>query len=63
MSNRVLAVEKREGYRIVKGITTATNFGLHQVTTRRIVDYAIYGVRSSCNPYIGKLNNDRVRVP
>jgi len=25
------------------------------------VDYAMYGVRSACNPYIGKLNNDRVR--
>ncbi len=61
VQNRVLAVEKREGYRIVKGITTATNSAWHQVTTRRIVDYAIYGVRSACNPYIGKLNNERVR--
>lgn len=59
--NRVLAVEKREGYRIVKGITTATNSAWHQITTRRIVDFAIYGVRSGCNPYIGKLNNERVR--
>lgn len=61
VQNRVLAVEKREGYRIVKGITTATNSAWHQITTRRIVDYAIYGVRSACNPYIGKLNNERVR--
>jgi hypothetical protein len=59
--NRVLAVEKRNGFRVVKGITTATNSAWHQITTRRIVDYAIYGVRSSCNPYIGKLNNERVR--
>ena len=59
--NRVLAVEKREGFRVVKGITTATNSAWHQITTRRIVDFAIYGVRSSCNPYIGKLNNERVR--
>lgn len=58
---RVLAVEKRDGYRIVKGITTSTNTAWHQITTRRIVDYALYGVRSACNPYIGKLNNDRVR--
>jgi hypothetical protein len=57
----VLAIEKREGYRVVKGITTATNSAWHQITTRRIVDYAKYGVRSACNPYIGKLNNDRVR--
>ncbi len=61
VQNRVLAIEKREGYRIVKGITTATNSAWHQITTRRIVDYAIYGVRSGCNPYIGKLNNERVR--
>jgi hypothetical protein len=61
VTNRVLAVEKRNGFRVVKGITTATNSAWHQITTRRIVDYAIYGVRSSCNPYIGKLNNERVR--
>ena len=61
VQNRVLAVEKREGFRIVKGITTSTNPAWHQITTRRIVDYAMYGVRSACNPYIGKLNNDRVR--
>lgn len=61
VTNRVLAVEKRDGFRVVKGITTATNSAWHQITTRRIVDYAIYGVRSACNPYIGKLNNERVR--
>ncbi|HET7233186.1 MAG TPA: phage tail sheath C-terminal domain-containing protein [Longimicrobium sp.] len=61
VQNRVLAVEKREGFRIVKGITTSTNPAWHQVTTRRIVDFAMYGVRSACNPYIGKLNNERVR--
>ena len=61
VTNRVLAVEKRNGYRIVKGITTATNSAWHQITTRRIVDYALYGVRSACDPYIGKLNNTRVR--
>ncbi|MEM8897548.1 MAG: phage tail sheath C-terminal domain-containing protein [Bacteroidota bacterium] len=59
--NRVLTVEKREGFRIVKGITTSTNSAWHQITTRRIVDFATYGVRSGCNPYIGKLNNERVR--
>ncbi len=61
VTSRVLTVEKREGFRVVKGITTSTNTAWAQVTTRRIVDKAIYGVRSSCNPYIGKLNNDRVR--
>jgi hypothetical protein len=61
VQKNVLTIEKRDGFRIVKGITTATNSAWHQITTRRIVDYAIYGVRSACNPYIGKLNNDRVR--
>lgn len=56
----VLAAEKRNGFRVVKGITTADS-PWNQVTTRRIVDYAIYGVRSGCDPYIGKLNNERVR--
>ena len=60
VSSRVLVVEKRNGFRIVKGITTDDG-AWKQITTRRIVDYAIYGVRSSCNPYIGKLNNERVR--
>lgn len=61
VKNNILAVEKREGYRVVKGITTSTNTAWSQITTRRIVDYAIYGVRAACNPYIGKLNNIRVR--
>lgn len=62
VNHRVLAVEQRSGYRIVKGITTATNSAWHQITTRRIVDHAIYGVRASCNPYIGRINNERVRA-
>lgn len=61
VQNRVLTIENRSGFRVVKGITTATNSAWHQITTRRIVDYAIYGIRSGCNPYIGKLNNSRVR--
>ena len=60
VQKKVLTVEARSGYRIVKGVTTADS-PWTQITTRRIVDYAIYGVRSSCDPYIGKLNNDRVR--
>ena len=60
VTNRVLVVEKRNGFRIVKGITT-NDGAWKQITTRRIVDYAIYGVRSGCDPYIGKLNNERVR--
>jgi hypothetical protein len=58
---RVLVLEQRLGFRIVKGITTSTNSAFAQITTRRIVDYAKFGVRSAATPYIGLLNNDRVR--
>ena len=58
---RVLALEERQGFRAVQGITTSTNTAWHQITTRRIVDYAKFGVRSAANPYIGLLNNERVR--
>lgn len=58
---RVLAVQEKLGFRIVKSITTSTNTAWHQITTRRIVDYAKFGVRSAANPYIGLLNNERVR--
>ena len=57
---RILVIEQRNGFRIVKGITTHSG-AWKQITTRRIVDYAIYGVRAGCDPYIGKLNNIRVR--
>jgi hypothetical protein len=58
---RVLALEERNGPRVVRGITTSTNSAWRQITTRRIVDYAKFGVRSAAQPYIGLLNNDRVR--
>jgi hypothetical protein len=60
---RVLVLEdsRDRGIRVVKGITTATNTAWHQITTRRIVDYAIFGTRSAGRPFIGRLNNDRVR--
>jgi hypothetical protein len=57
---RVLALEARNGIRVVKGITTDDG-AFKQITTRRIVDYAKYGVRSAAQPFIGLLNNDRVR--
>jgi hypothetical protein len=59
----VLTVIQLEGFRILKGVTTAgqgTPFSA--VPTLRIVDYAKYGVRSAANPYIGRLNNARVRA-
>lgn len=61
IKNNVLTIEKRQGYRVVRGVTTATNPAWLQITTRRIVDKSIYGVRAACQPYIGKLNNERVR--
>jgi hypothetical protein len=62
LNSRVLALEQRQGFRIVRGITTSTNTAWQQITTRRIVDYAKYGVRSASEPYIGLLNNERVRA-
>jgi hypothetical protein len=59
---RVLALEAKFGFRVVKGITSSTNTAWHQITTRRIVDEAKFGVRSAANPYIGLLNNERVRA-
>ena len=60
VQNRVLALEKRRGFHVVKGITTTAG-AFKQITTRRIVDYAKYGVRSAADPYVGLLNNPRVR--
>jgi hypothetical protein len=59
----VLAVIERDGFRVLKGITTeGEGAPFSAIPTRRIVDYAKYGVRSAANPYIGRLNNVRVRA-
>jgi hypothetical protein len=58
---QVLALEQRQGFRIVRGITTSSNTAWLQITTRRIVDFAKAGVRSAAQPFIGRLNNARVR--
>jgi hypothetical protein len=60
LGNRVMALEKKAGFRIVKGITTDDG-AFRQVSVRRIVDYAKAGTRIGSNPYIGRLNNARVR--
>jgi Phage tail sheath protein subtilisin-like domain/Phage tail sheath C-terminal domain len=63
IKRNVLAVIPKNGFRIVKGVTTSgegTPFSA--IPTRRIVDFAKYGVRSAANPYIGRLNNTRVRA-
>lgn len=59
--NRVLAIHEKSGYRIVRGITTDDG-AFKQITTRRIVDYAKEGIRIGSLPYIGRLNNPRVRA-
>jgi hypothetical protein len=62
IKRNVVAVVPKQGFRIVKGMTTVgegTPFSA--IPTRRIVDFAKYGVRSAADPYIGRLNNSRVR--
>ncbi|MBI4873171.1 MAG: phage tail sheath subtilisin-like domain-containing protein [Acidobacteria bacterium] len=60
LNSRVMPLERKMGYRIVKGITT-DNGPFRQVSVRRIVDYAKQGPRIGSLPYIGRLNNARVR--
>jgi hypothetical protein len=59
----VLALEERRGVRVVRGLTTqaSENGPFSQITTRRITDYAKNGIRQVCNPFIGRLNNERIR--
>ena len=60
VGGRVLALQRRSGYRVVKGITTDDG-PFRQISVRRIVDYAKAGTRAGSMPYIGRLNNARVR--
>jgi phage tail sheath protein FI len=60
-SNRVLVLEQRRGIRVVRGVTTDDG-AFTQITTRRIVDFAKAGIRRSSEPFIGRLNNQRVRA-
>jgi hypothetical protein len=60
LQNRVLLVRQKFGAQVVKGITSAQP-PFTQISIRRIVDYAKAGVRLGADPYIGRLNNNRVR--
>ncbi len=60
LNDRVLVLQKNLGIRVLKGITSDTG-AFRQISVRRIVDYAKAGVRIGSNPYIGRLNNSRVR--
>lgn len=61
VNNRIFVIEQRQGVRVVRGLTT-DNGGFTQVTTRRITDFAKAGIRKVSNPFIGRLNNERVRA-
>lgn len=58
---RVLLVRQKFGAQVVRAITTDPG-PFAQVSVRRTVDYAKAGVRSGADPYIGRLNNTRVRA-
>jgi hypothetical protein len=60
LNNRVLVIEKKAGFRVVKGLSTDTG-AFKQISIRRIVDFAKEGTRRATLPYIGRLNNARVR--
>ena len=61
VDNGVMVLEQRQGVRVVRGITTDDG-AFRQVTTRRITDFAKAGIRAASNPFIGRLNNLRVRA-
>lgn len=61
LGKQVLVLQKNLGIRVLKGITSDTG-AFRQISVRRIVDYAKAGVRIGSNPYIGRLNNSRVRA-
>jgi hypothetical protein len=60
VQNRVTALEVSRGIRVLRGQTTDDG-AFREITTRRIVDFAKFGVRAAAGPYIGLLNNERVR--
>jgi hypothetical protein len=60
LGNRLLCLQRKSGFRVVKGITT-DDAAFRQISVRRIVDYAKQGTRIGTLPYIGRLNNSRVR--
>jgi phage tail sheath protein FI len=61
VNGRLLVLEQRGGVRVVRALTTDDG-AFRRITTRRIVDFAKAGVRGVSRPFIGKLNNQRVRA-
>lgn len=60
LKSRVLVLEERGGVRVVRGLTSDTG-AFKEITTRRITDFAKSGIRQVAAPFIGRLNNQRVR--
>src|SRR5690606_7926120 len=60
VKGRICVLEERQGVRVVRGLTTDDG-AFTQITTRRITDFAKQGIRQVSNPFIGRLNNQRVR--
>jgi phage tail sheath protein FI len=58
---RILVLEQRGGVKVVRALTTDDG-AFKRITTRRIVDFTKAGVRGVSQPFIGKLNNQRVRA-
>jgi hypothetical protein len=58
---RVLLVRQKFGAQVVRGLTSSPP-PFTQISIRRTVDYAKAGVRLGADPYIGRLNNARVRA-
>lgn len=61
LGKQVLVVRQKFGAQVVRGITTSAP-PFSQISVRRTVDYAKAGVRLGSDPYIGRLNNARVRA-
>lgn len=61
LQGRILVVRRKVGNQVVKGITSSPP-PFDKISIRRIVDYAKAGVRLGADPYIGRLNNLRVRA-
>lgn len=61
LQQRIMVLFRNLGFRALRGLTTDTG-PFRQISVRRIVDYAKAGVRKGSNPYIGRLNNPRVRT-
>jgi Phage tail sheath protein subtilisin-like domain/Phage tail sheath C-terminal domain len=60
LKSRVLVLEERGGVRVVRGLTSDSG-AFKEITTRRITDFAKSGIRQVAAPFVGRLNNQRVR--